>query len=77
MSRDEPITSAIQRLVKLGGLMGRVGVSVASSRLLEIGRTDDDVKAQRSENLVRNARRIVETLGEMKGAAMKLGQQGQ
>lgn len=74
MSRDEPITSALQRLIKLGGLMGRVGVSVAGSRLLELGRTEDSRQSRRNENLVRNATRIVQTLGEMKGAAMKLGQ---
>ncbi|HXV75400.1 MAG TPA: AarF/ABC1/UbiB kinase family protein [Candidatus Polarisedimenticolaceae bacterium] len=74
MSRDEPPASALRRLGRLGGLIGRVGVSVAASRLLELGQAEPARRTRRSENLVRNATRIVQTLGEMKGAAMKLGQ---
>ena len=74
MARDEPITSAVHRFIKLGGLMGRVGASVAGSRLLEMTRSDVSKQLARTENLVRNATRIVNTLGEMKGAAMKVGQ---
>jgi predicted unusual protein kinase regulating ubiquinone biosynthesis (AarF/ABC1/UbiB family) len=74
MGRDEPITSAVHRFIKLGGLMGRVSASVAGSRLLELTRTDASKQLHRTENLVRNATRIVQTLGEMKGAAMKVGQ---
>jgi predicted unusual protein kinase regulating ubiquinone biosynthesis (AarF/ABC1/UbiB family) len=74
MARDEPITSAVHRFVKLSGLMGRVGASVAGSRLLDMTRSDVSKQLHRTENLVRNATRIVQTLGEMKGAAMKVGQ---
>ena len=74
MARDEPITSAVHRFVKLGGLMGRVGASVVGSRLLDLTRSDVSKQLARTENLVRNAGRIVQTLGEMKGAAMKVGQ---
>jgi len=74
MARDEPITSAVHRFVKLSGLMGRVGASVAGSRLLDLTRSDLSKQLHRTENLVRNATRIVQTLGEMKGAAMKVGQ---
>jgi predicted unusual protein kinase regulating ubiquinone biosynthesis (AarF/ABC1/UbiB family) len=74
MSKNEPTTSALKRLIKIGGLMGRVGVSVAGSRLLELGRSDDARRTRRTETMMRNAQRIVETLGQMKGGAMKLGQ---
>ena len=74
LSRDEPITSAVHRFVKLGGLMGRVGASVTGSQLLGLARSDLSKQAKRTENLVRNATRIVRTLGELKGAAMKVGQ---
>ena len=74
MSRDRPSTSAVGRLARLGGLIGRVGASVAGSRLLELGRSGPGRELRRTENLVRNAARIVETLGQMKGAAMKVGQ---
>jgi len=59
--------------MQLSGLMGRVGASVAGSRALELlWRSASE--SGRSENLIKNARRIVETLGEMKGGAMKVGQ---
>jgi predicted unusual protein kinase regulating ubiquinone biosynthesis (AarF/ABC1/UbiB family) len=71
---DGMITSATRRFLKLGSLAGRVGVSVLSNRTLELLRSDPEKVARRTENLVRNAARIVETLGELKGAAMKVGQ---
>ena len=41
---------------------------------MEIGRSDDARRKQRSDTLVLNARRVVKSLGELKGAAMKVGQ---
>lgn len=74
MSQGEPITSAFRRFVKLGGLMGRVGTSVLGSRALDLILSEATRQGRTTENLVKNATRIVETLGEMKGAAMKVGQ---
>ena len=75
MPADKPLTtSALLRSLKLGSLVGRVGVSLATDRLLELGRGGEGQHERRSESLVRNARRVVETLGELKGAAMKVGQ---
>ena len=54
--------------------MGRVGASLAASRLLALVQAEPTRQARRSEALVRNAVRIVETLGQMKGGAMKAGQ---
>jgi predicted unusual protein kinase regulating ubiquinone biosynthesis (AarF/ABC1/UbiB family) len=54
--------------------MGRVGTSVAASRALDFARSDTAKQIRTTENLIKNAIRIVETLGEMKGAAMKVGQ---
>jgi len=68
------ITSAVRRFLKLGGLAGRVGASVVTHQAVELIRSDPEKAARRTENLVRNAVRIVETLGELKGAAMKIGQ---
>jgi len=64
----------VGRLARLGGLMGRVGASVATSRLIELARSGPGKQVRRTENLVKNATRIAETLGQMKGAAMKVGQ---
>jgi len=74
MSDDEMITSAVRRFVKLGGLAGRVGASVVGNQVLDVARSGPGKQVKKTENLVRNAVRIVETLGEMKGAAMKVGQ---
>ncbi|MFQ5525457.1 MAG: ABC1 kinase family protein [Thermoanaerobaculia bacterium] len=68
------LTSPSRRLLRLGGLVGRVGASVASDRALGLLRSGPALEAQRVENLVKNAVRVAETLGEMKGAAMKVGQ---
>jgi predicted unusual protein kinase regulating ubiquinone biosynthesis (AarF/ABC1/UbiB family) len=74
MSDKELITSALHRFVKLGGLAGRVGASVVGNQVLDFARSEPARQVQKTENLVRNAVRIVETLGELKGAAMKVGQ---
>jgi predicted unusual protein kinase regulating ubiquinone biosynthesis (AarF/ABC1/UbiB family) len=74
MSDKAPITSPLRRFIKLGGLMGRVGTSVATSRALNFVRSDMAKQIRSTENLIKNAVRIVETLGELKGAAMKVGQ---
>ncbi len=71
---DDLITSSIRRFMALGGLAGRVGASVLVSRLGDLARGDAARAAARTELLVRNATRAVETLGRMKGAAMKVGQ---
>ncbi|MCK5376040.1 MAG: AarF/ABC1/UbiB kinase family protein, partial [Acidobacteria bacterium] len=73
-SDNEMITSALRRFVKLGGLAGRVGASVVGNQVLDVARSGPAKQIKKTENLVRNAMRIVETLGEMKGAAMKVGQ---
>ena len=74
MSRDDLITSAFGRFVKVGGLVGRVGVSVLSEQAISLLRDGPSKQLKKAENMVRNAGRIVDTLGEMKGAAMKVGQ---
>jgi len=74
MSDDRPITSAFRRFVALGGLAGRVGASMVASRVADVARGDVTRAAHHTEILVRNATRVVETLGRMKGGAMKVGQ---
>ena len=68
------ITSAARRFFKLGGLAGRVGASVVGNQALDLVRSGPTKKIRQTENLVKNALRVVETLGELKGAAMKIGQ---
>jgi predicted unusual protein kinase regulating ubiquinone biosynthesis (AarF/ABC1/UbiB family) len=74
MADKRPNTSSLGRFIKLGSLMGRVGSSVAAERAIDFAFSGPAKQLRRTENLVKNAARIVETLGEMKGAAMKVGQ---
>ncbi len=74
MSRDDLITSAFGRFARVGGLVGRVGVSVLGEQAVGLLRDGPTKRLKKAENTIRNAARIAETLGEMKGAAMKVGQ---
>ena len=74
MGRDQLNTSALGRFVRVGGLVGRVGVSVLSDQAVGLLRDGPSKRLKKAENLVRNAARIASTLGDMKGAAMKVGQ---
>ena len=74
LSNNDLITSAIGRFTKLGSLVTRVGVSVATQQALGMMRSDPIAQMRRAENFVVNAGRVVEALGQMKGAAMKVGQ---
>jgi predicted unusual protein kinase regulating ubiquinone biosynthesis (AarF/ABC1/UbiB family) len=71
---DDLITNAFVRFVKLGGLIGRVGASMAGAQIADLARLDATERVHTAEAMVRNATRIVETLGRLKGAAMKVGQ---
>ena len=74
MTREDLNTSAIGRFVRMGGLVGRVGVSMLTDQAAGLLRDGPSRRLKKAENLVRNATRIATTLGEMKGAAMKAGQ---
>lgn len=84
MSDDEktkegegPSTSRFGRAWKLGGLATRVTGSVIAhsvKRAFGGGGSDGEGHHAASQALVANAERIVKVMGEMKGAAMKVGQ---
>ena len=74
MKEEDLISSPLNRMAKLGGLLGRVGVSVITEKTLAPFRSDLTKEAHKLKNMTQNAQRIVETLGKLKGAAMKAGQ---
>ncbi len=74
MSRNGIPSSAARRFLKLGGLAGRVGASVIGNQAAGLVRSRSGRRLRTADNLTRNAVRIAETLGELKGAAMKIGQ---
>ena len=68
-------TSALARLIKLGGLAGRVGVSSARETLRDAllsggGRSRRPVTGEAT----RQAQQVAEVLGTLKGVPMKIGQ---
>ncbi len=73
-AKNTPATSPFERLLRLGSLVGRVGASVALEQLFSLARSGPSRQTRQLANLVRNAERIVSDLGQMKGAAMKVGQ---
>ena len=68
------LTKPYQRALKLGSLAGRVGASVIGNRTIHLFRTDTSKEVHKTDNLIKNAKRAVETLGSLKGGAMKIGQ---
>src|SRR5450756_82627 len=72
--KSGPARSPLERLLRLGSLVGRVGASVAVEQLLSLVRSGPSRQLHQVANLVLNAERIVHDLGELKGAAMKVGQ---
>ena len=74
MSRDNLNTSTFGRFAKMGTLVGRVGVSMLSDQAVGLLRDGPTKRLKKAQNMARNAARIASTLGEMKGAAMKVGQ---
>jgi len=75
MSRKKNLTTdPLRRFLKIGGLAGRVGASVVGDRILGAAQSEETRASGQTDNLVKNALRIVETLGELRGGAMKVGQ---
>jgi len=73
-ANSAPASSPLARLLRLGSLVGRVGASVAVEQLLSLVLSGPSRQAHQLANLVLNAERIVRELGQLKGAAMKVGQ---
>lgn len=77
-SQDEGVSSLpssgwgrTSRLVKL---TASIGASTISQKVSQAFSDDSTKRIQKTIHLAKQAQKIVETLGEMKGAAMKLGQ---
>ena len=68
------IRSATQRMFRLGGLAGRVGVSMASNTMANLFREAERKDEYRLDNLLKNAQRVTDQLGQLKGVPMKIGQ---
>ncbi|MEM1229303.1 MAG: AarF/ABC1/UbiB kinase family protein [Pseudomonadota bacterium] len=67
-------TSSMARMLRMSALATQVSTSLAAGHALNFWLSDPIANARRSERFVRNAFRVSEALGELKGAAMKVGQ---
>ncbi len=76
-ARDDRTAAPVgrrERFMKLAGMTASVAGRYASSRLKGALQGRDDAAAARLDAYRKSGERIAETLGELKGAAMKVGQ---
>jgi predicted unusual protein kinase regulating ubiquinone biosynthesis (AarF/ABC1/UbiB family) len=67
-------TGRYRRAASLGRLAAGVAAREGATRVTNLGRTDEQRSQRMSEQQFRTAEQIVDVLGTMKGAAMKVGQ---
>src|SRR4051812_17017166 len=73
--REKPIpTGRVRRTAKVGGLVGSQAARAYANKAANLTRTDDGRRTANERLQIQSAEQIVEVLGQMKGAAMKVGQ---
>src|SRR4051812_44568360 len=71
---DTPPTGRIARTRRFGGLVAGQGIRWAGTRAANALRSDEAADAATGERAAATARELVKQLGQMRGAAMKVGQ---
>jgi predicted unusual protein kinase regulating ubiquinone biosynthesis (AarF/ABC1/UbiB family) len=75
MAEDSKIPKGrIRRSAKLGSIVGVQGARYAGTKATNVGRSEEDGKERLEQRHLETAMKMVGALGQMKGAAMKLGQ---
>src|SRR3954454_3270237 len=75
MADDRKIPKGrVRRSAKLGSVLGVQGARYAGTRAAGVARSEEGAKEKLDNRHLETALKLVGTLGEMKGAAMKLGQ---
>lgn len=69
----KPVTSRTGRFIRLAGMTASVASRYAGERARRFVGAEED-EQRRSENYTRMAEQIADTLGDLKGAVMKVGQ---
>src|SRR6201992_1022255 len=64
----------IRRSAKLGSIIGTQGAKYAGTKAANVARSEEDGKEHLEQRHMETAMKMVSALGQMKGAAMKLGQ---
>ncbi|HEY8379729.1 MAG TPA: AarF/ABC1/UbiB kinase family protein [Nannocystis sp.] len=70
---EGPVTRG-KRFLKLAGMTAQVAGSYAKTRIKSLFQSDEEAERERSAAHELNGGRIARTLGELKGAVMKVGQ---
>ena len=74
-ARDKPMpTGRIRRTAKVAGLAGGQAARAYATRAANLTRGEEQRRAAAERRQLKAAEQIVEVLGQMKGAAMKVGQ---
>ncbi len=71
---ESPPTSRVARTRRFGGLVAGQGLRWAGTRAANTLRSDERADAATGERAAATARELVKQLGQMRGAAMKVGQ---
>jgi predicted unusual protein kinase regulating ubiquinone biosynthesis (AarF/ABC1/UbiB family) len=74
VAKDKIPTSRVGRTAKIGGLAAGQALRQAGTRAANVGRNEQGRSAALERRHIEAAEQIVEALGSMKGAAMKVGQ---
>src|SRR3954464_1912489 len=74
MAKDDLPQGRVRRTAKVGTVIGSQGARYAATRAANIARSKDEGAAAMDARALEAAERMVDVLGTMKGAAMKIGQ---
>jgi predicted unusual protein kinase regulating ubiquinone biosynthesis (AarF/ABC1/UbiB family) len=74
MAKDDLPQGRVRRTAKVGSVIGAQGARYAATRAANIARSKDEGAAAMDARHLEAAERMVDVLGTMKGAAMKIGQ---
>src|SRR3954453_6688834 len=73
--RDKPLPKGrVRRTAKVGGLVGGQAARGYATKAANLTRGEEARRAANEQRRIKAAEQIVEVLGQMKGAAMKVGQ---
>ncbi|HEX8855492.1 MAG TPA: hypothetical protein VF752_07810, partial [Thermoleophilaceae bacterium] len=67
-------TGRVRRTAKVGSVVGTSGARYAGTRARNIVRSEEAGAAELDKRALESAERMVDALGNLKGAAMKIGQ---
>lgn len=75
MAEDSKIPKGrLRRSAKLGSIVGMQGARYAGTKATNVARSEEEGKERLEQRHIETAMKMVGALGQMKGAAMKLGQ---